>query len=294
MGKFNYDVEKALGPKSTHTLIFPGARGYAQHECTSVYWAETQVLQEYRSTLSGFEDISILGSNTGWESGLYFATLKDIRSIDRKVAGGFIENLRHLEKEGLDSMLQTRDFEAADASWVKALGVCRAAKLSFNFSRTSLPTSDERNSVESNAAWWGQLGREGGNAYAVLIIEFWYRLIKTRLSEVIRLIERGDHLATKHGRAPRSTSDLVEFVDRLFREVESLTSSFELGNDWSPPPREYHELRFTAMKFYLLILPEAKIRGDHIARDLENRLVWFDFLEKQLERFMISETAGTG
>lgn len=273
MGKFNCAVDCNLGPKSTHTLILHCPQGYAQNECASVYWAQTRMLQDYRSILRCFEDVSIHGSSTGWESGLYSATLEDIRSIDGMVVGRFIEDVHHLEKEGLDAILQTGDFEAADASWVKALGVCYVARASFNCSRSSLPTFYKGTSIESNTVWWCQLRRESGNACAVLIIECWYRLTRIRLSEVIRLVQRDNHLTDKYGWT------LLRFVRVLWIESENLMSSFKLDDGWSPPPYEEVQWCLTVATIYRLL--DTAVAGALMAIWRARRLAPDDEVIKQ-------------
>lgn len=109
MGKYNVDAECMLGPRSAHTLVLHCPPSYAQHECKKVNQMQALVLQKYRSILRGFEDLSIRGTSTGWENGLYSATLRDIRSADaqRELAGfvdGYMDDLRALEKEGSDTL----------------------------------------------------------------------------------------------------------------------------------------------------------------------------------------------
>lgn len=271
MGKFHYHAENILGPKSTHTLMLHCPLGYAQHECTSFHWAQTRILEEYRSIFRGFEDVSILGTSNGWQSGLYQATLKDIRSTNGRSIGGFIDDLRHLGKEGLDTLLQTGDFEAADASWVKALGMCRMAKVSFNFSGITLPRYYERTNIAYMAEWWSQLRQANGNACAVPIMEFWHRLNSIRLSEVLRLIQRRDHLVAKHGRPPKSARYFVPFVRARYHESMSLVRFFKLDDGWVPPPLEEAWMCFAVAASFRLLdaSDEASMAATAIYRAAE-------------------------
>jgi len=256
MGKFDIRGESMLGPKSTHILVLHCPPGYAQHECTNLYATQTRVLQQYRSILRGFEDLSISGTSTGWESGLYSATLKDIRSTDGRALVGlidrFIDDLRELEKEGFDILSQTGDFEAADASWVRAIGVCHTARLSFLYSSRPSPTYSERTSLQSNTEQWAQLIRLNGNACAVPIIEFWYRLISMRLSETLRFIQRGGHLATRHSRAPRPTSSWVSFALLAYRESKMVARFFQV-HGWLPQPSEEAQMCCTVAAIFRVL-----------------------------------------
>lgn len=256
MGKFDIHGESILGPRSTHTLVLHCPPGYAQHECMSLFAMQTRVLQLYRRILRGFEDVSICGTSTGWESGLYSATLKDIRSTDGKaLAGfvdGFIDDLIELGNEGLDILSQTGDLEAADASWVKAVGICHTARISFLYSSKSSPTYFKRTSLESNTEHWAQLRRLNGNACAVPIIMFWYGLIRLRLLEVLRLIRRGGHLATRHGRAPRPTSSWAKFALMAYRESKIVAKFFKV-DDWLPQPSEEAEMCCTVAAIFRLL-----------------------------------------
>ncbi|KAG8169154.1 hypothetical protein KVR01_001903 [Diaporthe batatas] len=84
MGKFSARAECVLGPRSKHNLVLHCLSSYAQHESLAVSEMQTRLLQQYRGILRGFEDVSIRGTSTGWESGLYSATLRDIRSADSR------------------------------------------------------------------------------------------------------------------------------------------------------------------------------------------------------------------
>ncbi|POS80994.1 hypothetical protein DHEL01_v200622 [Diaporthe helianthi] len=148
-----------------------------------------------------------------------------------------MEDLHALEKEGLEILMQTGGLEAADASWMKARGICQEAADSFEDSFTAPRPYYERTRRASNAQKWAQLRRVHGNACAAPIINFWHRLSLIRVSEVLRLVQRGGHLAIRHGRGPIRSSDLGHFVGYVWKDSYCLGMFFSL-HDWEPQPSE--------------------------------------------------------
>lgn len=251
-------AERVLGPKSTHTLILRCPPTYAQLEPMSIYEAQMQILLEYRTILHGFEDISIRGPSTGWESGLYTAVLRDIRSI--KELPEFIDDLRDLEREGYEILQQTGDPEAADVSWTRAIAICHVARQTSCISRGSFPIS--RRELQSNAfklynERWVRLRREKGDKCAVPVIELWYKLITKRLSGVLQLIQKGGHLATRHRWAPRPIPHYVNFVSTSYSTSNEIGKYFQVDG-WSPRPFEEAQLCFTVATLFRLLDTSAK------------------------------------
>lgn len=114
----------------------------------SIYETQTRILQEYQALLHGFKDVSIRGAGTGWETGLYTAVLQDIRST--KDLPEFIDNIRELEQDGSEILQQTGNFEAANASWVKAIRICEIARTTFWCSTAPSRTGIVGKTLQSN------------------------------------------------------------------------------------------------------------------------------------------------
>lgn len=296
MGTFKALTEILLGPRSTHTLILHCPPSYAQHECKVVNEMQKQVLQQYRGILRGFQDLSIRGTSTGWESGLYSATLRDLRSADARrglaeFVDGYINDLSALEREGFDALSQTGDYEAAEQSWFKAIVMCRKARniSDGSFMRTLSPCF-ERTRLASDIQNWAQLRRVQGNEFAVPIINFWYRLLAILVSELLRFIRRGGHLANRHGRGPVLHSRWATTVHEIWSMSLNVKSYFRV-TDWLPEPSEEIQICFAVAAVLRLVDDQA---GCSVAIDAMTRAIEISPNDEAVdqEAFCVNEWAG--
>ncbi|KAG6358575.1 hypothetical protein INS49_012093 [Diaporthe citri] len=256
MGKFDIEADRYFGPKSKHTLILHWPPTYAQRESMSIYETQSRILQQYRTILHGFKDISIRGAGTGWETGLYAAVLQDIRS--KKDPPEFFDDIRDLEQEGSEILQQTAgDPEAANVAWTKALGICEIARMTFCLSNESFPAGISRRVLESDAIQlyterWAQLRRQGGDECVVPIIELQYKLIANRVSGILRFIQKGGHLARSRGWAPPSIREYANLVLHCYTDSGTTGKCFQ-NDGWSPQPFQEAQLCCTVATIFRLL-----------------------------------------
>lgn len=250
MGEFGHLIGTKFVSRATHTLNLNCSPTYAQLDSRSIYDAQTWVLQEYRNNLRGFQNFRIRGAGTGWESGLYGAVLQDVRSIDDREPTDLLAEIRTLERQGSQMLLQTGDVRAADVFWVKALGICDVARASFSFSDRPHPRefNDFPKAFKSHAERWIQLRRQSSNECAIPLIELFYRLITHRLSGALRFIEQGHHLATRYGHAPWHKEVYENFVELCYQDLPMFKFHFDV--DWSPQPTDEAQLRSTVVAIH--------------------------------------------
>lgn len=254
MGEFNFRHGRRFGSRAMHTLNLHCSSTYGQHEFSSVYATQTLVLQQYRNILREMSRFTIRGPSIGWESGLYGVVLQDIRSIDDRQPTELIDDLRSLEQEGSQILLQTGDIEAANVPWVKALGICDVVGTSFQVSfRPHVMEEDHfPTAFKTHVERWIQLRRQHGNECTVPFIELWYKLISNRLSGALRLIEQGHRLAPRDGRALRPKGHYLRFVRDCCGDLRAIKYSFE-DSPVSPPPSVHAHLYFTMASIFRLL-----------------------------------------
>lgn len=255
MGEFDYYNGNRFRFFAVHTLNLHCSSTYGQHEFSSVSATQTLVLQEYRNNLRDISPFTIRGPSIGWENGLYRAVLQDIQSIDDRQPTKLIDDLRSLEQEGSQILLQTGDFEAANVFWVKALGICQVVRSSFCFSAIrDWERYDDSTIFKTHVARWIEMKRQNGNECAVPFIELWYKLISHRLSGALRLIEQGRHLAPRDGRTLRPKDHYLDFVRDCRREVRAIRRSFQVyGIHTLPQPSVLAHLCFTEATIHRLL-----------------------------------------
>lgn len=232
--------------EATHNLSLHCSSTYGQHEFSSVYAAQTLVLQKYRHILRDLEHTFICGPSIGWENGTYEAVLQDIRSIDDREPTELLDDIRALEQKGSQILLQTGDVEASDAVWAQAIGRCVIAYLSFMHTiQPTLWVNHVPKHFETHVQRWIHLRRQHGDGCVVPFLELWHKLIRHRLSGALRFFEQGHHLATRHGHSPRPTDDYVHFFSICCTALCRIMDLFDLAHG-SPQPADEAQLCLTA------------------------------------------------
>ncbi|KAI7788326.1 hypothetical protein LA080_012393 [Diaporthe eres] len=107
----------------------------------------------------------------------------------------------------------------------------------------------QSNTYRLYAERWAQLRRQRGNECAFPIIDLWYKLITTRVSGLLRVIQKGGHLARSRGCAPPPIRLYVAFVSNWYADSSTIGRSFRYGA-WSPPPFAEAQLLFTVASIF--------------------------------------------
>lgn len=142
----------------------------------------------------------------------------------------------------------------------------------------------ERTRRASDTQKWAQLRRVQGNNCALPIIDFWHRLLVIRVSEVLRFIQRGGHLATRHGRGPMDSSKLASFVSNSWWESRTLQSEFGL-EEWEGPLSDVIQMCCTVAAVLRLLDDRSRIATANDAIHLALGLsIFFDSNEEEVDQ----------